>query len=215
MKITIDTEQVLNTLGHDGEHWVQGVWETPEGGMCLHGAIQKCQPKPGDACLIRQVARREGWGIGFNDEAEGWSVVKNRILEGLEVTDQQLEETYGPNWRYIVTLTRQAASLTEEQAERIGAAWNAAWNAAQDAAWSAAWCAARRTAARNAAWSAAWSAARNAARNADGDVVGDAVGNAAYALVVRDLIYYEHYQALAGPWESVMGPITECCEDDE
>ena len=210
MKITIDTEQVLNTLGHDGEHWVQGVWETPEGGMCLHGAIQKCQPKPGDACLIRQVARREGWGISFNDGAEGWSVVKNRILEGLEVTDQQLEETYGPNWRYIVALARQAASLTREQAERIGAAWKAAQDAAQDAAYNAAYNAAGGNA-RGVAWRAAWSAALNAA----GYAAGDAAGKAAYALVVRDLICPEHYQAIAGPWESVMGPITECCEDDE
>jgi hypothetical protein len=107
------------------------------------------------------------------------------------------------------------------------AAWNAAWYAARDAAWyaarEAAWDAARdaaRYAAWNAAWDAArdaaryaaWNAARYAARYAARDAARYAARDAAGALAVRDIIgqngfTQEHYDILAGPWRTAIGPV--------
>ena len=199
MKITINTTAVLDLLGQDGEHWTQGSWEEGNS-MCLHGAIRKCQPQLGDAHLVQQVADRQGWGISFNDNAEGWGDVKKRILHGLEVTDEDLADIYGPNWRYVVTLVRQAASLTAEQVESL----KAVRTAVRGAAWVVG-----RNAARNAAGDAAWGAVRGVVRGAAEGWTRDA----ASALVVRDLITPEQYQTLAGPWESVMGEIKEIPND--
>lgn len=66
-----------------------------------------------------------------------------------------------------------------------------AWVAAREAAGDAAWIAV----AQDASWSAAWVSARASA------------GYAAGAAAVRDIISDWHYATIAGPWESVMGPI--------
>ena len=84
----------------------------------------------------------------------------------------------GPQSAQIATLIRRAATITEDEARRLRAAWDAAWDAA-----------------RGAAWDAAWDAARGAARDA------------AWALVARDLISTEHYDTLTAPWRTVIGPI--------
>ena len=106
-------------------------------------------------------------------------------LRSVSVTDAELESTFGPNWRGVVSVVRQAAALTPEQAERLHVARDAARDAALDAARDAALVAALGS--RHAAWVAA--------------------RHAAVATVVRDLITDEQYRTLAGPWISVMGEI--------
>ena len=110
----------------------------------------------------------------------------------------------GPQSAQIAALIGRAATITEDEAQRLHAyaAWDAARGAARDAArgaaWDAAWDAARgaaRDAARGAAWDAAWDAAWGAARDA------------AWALVARDLIGAEHYDTLTTPWRTVIGTI--------
>ena len=100
----------------------------------------------------------------------------------------------GPQSAQIATLIRRAATITEDEARRLRAAWHAAWDAAWDAA---------RGAARGAAWDAARGAARGAARVA----ARDAAWDAACALIARDLISTEHYDTLTTPWRTVIGPI--------
>lgn len=112
----------------------------------------------------------------------------------------------GPNGAQVARVIEQAHNLTEDQAREINAAGGAAWEAARTAAWGEAWEAAREASTINDARGAAWSAAREAA--------WEASGGAAWAAVVRDLISDEHYQVLAGRWESVMGPIFEDTEED-
>ncbi len=97
----------------------------------------------------------------------------------------------GPNGREVAALIDRAGRLTDDEARRLTAARDAAWGAAWGAAWDAAW-----DAARDAAWGAAWGAALSAAR--------DAAWSAAWALVVRDLITTVQFDALYGPWASVM-----------
>ena len=198
MNIKINETDLLDLLGENGERWVQGQWDDDDG-MCLHGAIRRCSPQPGDAYLIEQVAERQGWGTRWND-ADGteWEMVRARLAR-VEVTDADLADTFGPHWEHIVALVRRAAVLTADEARQLFAAWAAAGAAARDAAWDA-------------AWAAAWAAAGAAARVAAWDAAWAAAGAAAGALVVRDLIgqhgfTQEHYDLLTGPWRTVIGPV--------
>lgn len=94
--------------------------------------------------------------------------------------------TLGPNADAVMSLVDKGSQITLTEARKLNATWNATRAAARDAAWEAA-----REDAREAAWEAAWYIAWEVAQ----------------AAVVRDLISDKHYKALAGPWESMMGPI--------
>ena len=198
MIIRIPEAELLNLLGQHGEHWMQGCWERADK-MCLHGAIRRCSPQPGDAFLFEQVAERQGWGTNWNDdESTEWVQVRERLAH-VEVTDVDLADTFGPQWEQVVALVRRAAVLTADEVTDLAVAWATAWAAAWNAAGAAA-----RAAARAAAWAAAGDAAWAAA--------GDAARAAAVALVVRHVIgqhgfTQDHYDLLTGPWRKVVGPV--------
>ena len=192
-------------------HWTQGDYDAGES-MCLHGAIRRCCPVPGDAYLIEQVeARLERWSTRWNDaqsRTEGEVVALAR--RGWDITDADLEATFGPQWRAVVAFVRRAAVLTETEARDLGAARAAAWAAARDAAWgaagAAAWAAAR-DAARGAAWDAvlavaAWGAAWDAVLAVAAWDLATADGP--YTIAQRDL--------LIGPWRQVIGDPTDVIE---
>jgi hypothetical protein len=200
--IHIDPEAPLHVLDEHG--WIKGSYGT-DAEVCLHGAIRLCQPVPGDAQIIEQVAERQGWGTGWND-AGGTTeqMVRDRLALGIDITDDALADTFGPQWRAVVNLVHQSASLTPEQAKGL----DAARDATRVAAWVAAGVAARvaagdaaRVAAGNAAWAAAGAAAWDAAWNAAGAIVTYdlATPTGPYTIAQRDL--------LLAPWISVMGPI--------
>ena len=138
MTIAINESDLLALLGDNGEHWVKGAWGDGDR-MCLHGAIRRCQPVPGDAYLIERVAARSGWGTNWNDADDtSWADVRARLAH-IEVTDEDLADTFGPQWMLIVALVRRAAIMTDEEADRLAAAWGAARAAARVAAWDAAY----------------------------------------------------------------------------
>jgi hypothetical protein len=205
--ITIPEADLVAVLGDDGERWVQGTWDDDEGGACLHGAIRRCQPVPGDAYLIEEVARRQGWGTGWNDNpATSWPMIRAQLAH-VKITDADLADTFGPQWEAIVALVRRASVLTADEAQRLAAAWGAARAAARAAA---------RVAARDAGWVAAraavWAAGRAAARDAGWVAARDAASVAAGALAARDLIGQHgftqaHYDLLTGPWRTLIGPV--------
>ncbi len=125
----------------DERGWVQGAWESA-GGVCAHQAIRLCAPVPGDAHLIEWVAKAHGHGPDWNDDdATLEADVRAWLAEGIDVTDDDLAEVFGPQWRAVVSLVDAAG----------GAAGGAARGAAGDAAGGAA-----GGAARGAAWDAAW-----------------------------------------------------------
>ncbi len=200
--ITIPEADLVAILGDRGEHWVQGRWEDGVS-VCLHGAIRRCQPIPGDAHLIERVARRQGWGTGWNDaRSTTWPMVRERLAH-IKVTDADLADTFGPQWAAIVALVRRASVLTADEVQRLDAARGAARAAARAAA---------EDAARDAAGAAAGAAAWGAARAAAGAAAWAAARAAAGALAVRDLIGEHgftkaHYDTLAGPWRTVIGPV--------
>jgi hypothetical protein len=140
-------------------------------------------------------------------------------------------EALGPNGDAVVALIERCKALTADEAVRLQVARNAAWGTAWNATWSALWEAARGAAwnaARGAAWNAAWDAtwhafwyaaknsawraarddawgnARNAAWHTARDDARDAARDAALALITRDLIGEENFNALHGPWGSAM-----------
>lgn len=182
--IHIDGSLPLAVLDQRG--WMKGAWEVPDGPVCAHQAIRLCAPVPGDAYLVEQVAARKGRGTEWNDTPSTTEAdVRAWLGAGINVTDDDLAETFGPQWRAVVSLVRQAATITADQAQALGAAWYAAQEAAQEAAWYA-----------------AWGAAQDAAR-----------GAVTWNLATADGPYtHEHRDLLIGPWRSVFG-LPEGLED--
>jgi len=216
--IHVGGDKLADTLAG---HWRKGAYGNKQA-MCLHGAIRRCCPVPGDAHLIELVEARLGrWSTSWNDDdGRTEAEVVELARRGWDITDADLAETFGPQWRAVVALVRRAATLTADEAKRLDAAWGAAWGAARDAAWEAARGAARdaaRDAARAAAWEAAWGAAREAARGAARDAAwGAAWGaatarGAAWAVVTWDLATDDgpytvaHRDLLICPWVEVCG----------
>ena len=216
--LEVPREAVLRTL--DVRGWTSGTWgdtdgppDDPEAGpLCLHGAIRVCSPQPGDAQLIGRVWKRRDHGTDWNDrDGTTESDVLKYVQTAPEITDEELAETFGPQWREVVSLVRRAAVLTEDEASRLAAARVAQRDAARVA---------ERAAERAAARLAAWYAARVAAGTAAWDAAWDAAGTAAWyaaraaalALCVRDLIgqhgfAQQHYDTLTRPWRTVIGPL--------
>ena len=114
--------------------------------------------------------------------AVAWQIVRE-----LPATD-----ALGPQGVQVAALIERADRLTDVEARRLFDAWYAAmgaeWHPAKTAAFAVD---AARTTAENTVWAAAHVAA----------------GGPAAALVVRDLISVEHYDALTGPWRTIIGPI--------
>src|SRR3990167_5976656 len=120
-----------------------------------------------------------------------------RAVSALRVVEElPAWQALGPHGQEVAALIERARRLTTGEATRLAAARDAA----RDAAWGAAWDAARG-AALGAAWDAAWDATRGAARGA----AWGAAWDAATALVARDLVSQELFDALYGPWRAVIG----------
>ena len=127
------------------------------------------------------------------------------------VRELPAHEALGPNGEAVAAQIERCNTLTADEARRLVVALDAAWGAAWDAAWGAArgaaWDAARDAAwgaAWGAAWDAAWGAAWDAARDAAWGAAWGAARDAALALLVCDLITAEQFDALYGPWASVI-----------
>ena len=114
--------------------------------------------------------------------AVAWQIVRE-----LPATD-----ALGPQGVQVAALIERADRLTDVEARRMFDAWDAAmgaeWHPAKTAAFAVD---AARTTAEDTVWAA----------------VHVAAGDAGLALVVRDLISVEHYDAMTGPWRTIIGPI--------
>jgi plasmid maintenance system antidote protein VapI len=207
--IHIDPEAPLHVLDEHG--WTQGSYDA-DAGVCLHGAIRLCQPIPGDAQIIERVAHRQGWGTGWNDSDDTTEqMVRDRLALGIDITDEDLADTFGPQWRAVIHIVRRAAVMTDDEAQRLSVAWSAtesvAWSVARSAAWSVA-----RSVARSVAWSVAWSVAGYSAGYSAGHSAGYVVTydlatiDGPYTIAQRDL--------LLAPWIEVMGPIEGLIEPE-
>ena len=189
--IHIDGTELIAQLDEHG--WAQGVWTASDGAICAHQAIRLCAPQPGDAHLIEAVATAQGWGTDWNDDAETTETdVRARLAGGVDVTDSDLADVFGPQWRAVVRVVRKAAALTPCEADELAAARYAARGAARDAA---------RNAARNAARRAARGAARNAARRAARDATWYVAWYVAWDATRRAAWYVAWYAAKYATWD--------------
>ena len=175
MNLTEEMQAVVANLRE--REWIQGEMRDGDA-VCAHGAVQTCQGlRPGDEHIIRAVMRTKGVTEEWNDKI---GRTKDEVLARMafiEVSDVDLEETFGPAWRMVIAVIRRSAILTAAEAKDLDAARAAAWDAAWDAAWGAAW---------DAAWDAAWAA-----------VVSDLVGHHG--------LTQEHVDTLMAPWVQVLG----------
>ena len=176
----------------DARGWVRGSYGNKlSGPVCLHGAIRLCALVPGDAQIVESVARKQGWGTAWNDDHrtdEG--MVRALLAKGIEITDDDMYATFGPQWEAVVWVVRRATVLTRHEIDAIDTARNAARATARNAARASARAVAR-SAARDAAWIAAWDAAVCAA-------VWDLARDAGrFTFAQREL--------LMCPWEQVIG----------
>ena len=135
-------------------------------------------------CKLARVEIPEG---SWEKEFHKLVVPTYRVIEWLPS-----HMALGPNGEAVAALIERAAKLTLDERYRLDAAWNAERYETRYAAWHA-----ERDVARDVAWDVAWEAARDAAYRAMRDAV--------MALVVRDLISEEYFNALCGPWQEVLG----------
>ena len=194
----------------EAREWIQRA-EVDGDKVCAHGAVMTCEAlRPGDEQIIRAVMRHRGLTEAWND-ADGR--VKGEVLARMrliEVSDADLGETFGSNWRLVIAVIRRAAILTEDEAKRLTAARTAARDAAPShAAWHAAMNAAI-AAAVDAAVDAERYAAMDAAMDASMDASWYAARGAATAAVVADLVgqyrlTQNHIDTLMQPWTDTLG----------
>ena len=108
-------------------------------------------------------------------------------------------EVFGPQGAYVVALLERAQHITPDEERTLVPARDATWDAARDAAWDDA---AGRVA-RRGVWATTWHATWDATWGTTWAAALDTV----CALVVRDLITTNCYDALTRPWRTVIGPI--------
>ena len=179
----------------DKHGWIQGQERDDQGHVCLTGAIRRCAPQNGDGEIIRAVMRMKGVGEEWNDDEPRTESEVLEVLRSTEITDTDLEVTFGPQWVEIVALVRRDATLTD--------AVYAVLTAACGGWFSPAWDSSCHHAAM-AGLSGAWDAVVNGTRYATRD--------AAQGLVVRHLIAPDgftqgHYNTLTKPWAAIIGKV--------
>lgn len=135
--MTIDNLNLLPHLAADYMRqvgWTQGTEQDADGHVCLTGALRLCSPVPGDGYLAREVFRRRGRAESWNDSPGRTADEVIDYLASSEITDTELEDTFGPRWREIVAQVRAISGASREQLDRLAAAWTAAGAAAWAAA---------------------------------------------------------------------------------
>jgi hypothetical protein len=201
----------------DEHGWIQGEMET-RSGVCLSGALKHCTPVPGDFGLVRAVHRSRDRAEEWNDDRGRTADDVRGYLATTEITDGDLEDTFGPQWRRIVAVVRTVAAATPEQLQQMAdvdsdfsSRCGSALRALHDLTRAAS------TAKAEDRWDAARDAAVAAINYRDLDLHWEAIAAAEHAvrsitraLMLTDLIGQndsaaEHLAILAHPYVSVFG----------
>ncbi|KWX66845.1 hypothetical protein [Mycobacterium sp. NAZ190054] len=136
---TLADEFRLVTENLKSREWIQGEMQRGDA-VCAHGAVQTCKGlRPGDEHIIRAVMRTKGLTEDWNDRSgRTKDEVVTKLASLIEITDEDLAETFGPSWSLVVAVIRRAALLTSQEADDLAAALDAAGAAARAAARAAA-----------------------------------------------------------------------------
>ena len=140
-------------------------------------------------CRLLVVEPVDGFPVATPQQA----VLPNKRAARAWRVVREVDATHalGPQGREVAALIERAQSLTTEERDKLAGARAAA----------------RRADARRAAWVATLAAARDAAWAAARVATLAAARDAAAAMVVRDLISREHYDALTLPWRTTIGSL--------
>lgn len=182
MTTIIDTTPAAEYIETHG--WTQGAMKR-DGAVCLTGALRECDLKPGDWLIARAVYLDNGHAEVWNDDIERTKQEVIDYLRSHPVTDDNLEELFGPNWKLFVRLVRRVAVSSGEEVDRIdrSPAMLGAGIAAENAV-----CSTSRERGALHACDEVWYAAPYGTKYAAWD--------AALAVIVRDLITEDEYQTL-------------------
>lgn len=191
---TIPADALFDVLGRDGEHWIRGQYEKKNGATryCLHGAIRACCPQSGDAMIIEQVASDLGWGTSWNDNTT-WDDVLSRIEADIIVTDEDLQDTFGPQWKEFVALVRRVAVLTASEIKLLSDTPKSL---------DAIYCMALSLDKAN-----RWDSARSAILETVKHYRFKNIERVTWALVLRDQLDQETYDTMRQDWCETIGPI--------
>lgn len=184
MTTIIDTTPAAEYIKTHG--WIQGAMKRG-GAVCLTGALRECDLKPGDWLIARAVYRAQEHAEGWNDDL---GRTKQEVIDYLRshpVTDDNLEEVFGPNWKSFVRLVRRVTMMSGEEVDRMRIDRSPATLGAGIAAENAVRGTSRERGALH-AWDAVWCAAPYGTEYA--------ARAAALAVIVRDLITEDEYQTL-------------------
>lgn len=122
MSIHLPVDDILAALERSG--WGQGDWGGDRGPICLHEAIRRCTF---DGPVVREVSELQGWGPAWNDDPRTTRAGVSAVLKvHAEITDDELADTFGPQWLSIVELAWKAGTLTGDEIRSLSAAWRAA-----------------------------------------------------------------------------------------
>lgn len=193
--------------------WIKGTLSGPNGEVCEEGAVLRVVCTQGDQHLALAVLLRRGGGHIHNDNPDNTAEGSLKLLRSLgPITEADMSATFGPSWRAVRTLVRQAARATTKQADAVAqrpkAPWEHVLKSARRANREAAWTTANR-AALHAAWSAvragfgslAFEGSRRLRR---------VVRNTSLAVTLADLagqhgLKQDDLDALRAPWADVFG----------
>lgn len=193
--------------------WIQGTLNGPNGEVCEEGAVLRVVCTPGDQHLALEVLSHRGGGVDHNDQPGNTAEGSLSLLRSLgPITEADMSATFGPSWRAVRTLVRQAARATTKQADAVAqrpkAPWEHVLKSARRANREAAWTTANR-AALHAAWSAvragfgslAFEGSRRLRR---------VVRNTSLAVTLADLagqhgLKQDDLDALRAPWADIFG----------
>lgn len=177
--------------------WIKGTEVNERGEVCIEGAVRLCAPQPGDGAIYREVVAYRQHGASWNDADERTAdeVLAWLRTQAWEITDDELEAVFGPDWEHVVALVRRAASLTDAERQTYYDAVTSVWGTSE--------------------WSRAWRAVivlvgpGGAALRALG-AVGVGAGAALarrHEIGVPGGIRQEDYDVLVKPWVSLFGPV--------
>lgn len=94
--------------------WAQGENRDDDGRACLIGALQEASMNPVDHEFVYCVLAERGYTWAWNDQLDpvgGESVVRKTLWQE-QITDDDLLQTFGPQWPQLIALIRHAARMT-------------------------------------------------------------------------------------------------------
>lgn len=193
-------EKAADYLAEHG--WTQGRMEDSDGAVCLTGALRAAYRTHGrmyDWRIAAAVFASRGRAEAWNDEAGRTQAEVEAELRDHPIRAQDLETTFGPQWREIVTLARRAAAMTSVDVARINTA--AARVHHQQLA-----------EAKESVLRAISAAHRDTMAELADNLISIRNHTFTVALVCRDLIgqrgfTQDHYDTLTYAWRVVVGPI--------